>query len=457
MSKTRATSVENRPVRPLLRYFQAASGPIATAVAHFALSIVLLHGVTPSVFGKLSFMLIASQLGAGVWGALFCAPLPVMLAQARNAGNGDEDRIRRCIEASNLFGACTALVVFWSLAYTVGLGVIDGGLFAGYCAVYLLRWFAKANSYVAQRPLAALSSDLVYSSVLLVVLGTMTVWTALLTTRSVCIALLLAAIVSLAPFGAVYLRSQFAAVSLKHTRGYPGIWRQHSGWSLAGVVTTEATANSHAYLLTMFAGPGAFAPIAASALLIRPIGVFVNALTEMERPSIARLLGQGDHAGAFHTLRLFRTIMLVTWLLGAGLAVLILAYVPGLVFPSTYTFRFLVIGTSLWMLVMFARQWRAPDSVLLQAAGDFRTLARASMLSACSSIVAVASLLAALEPVWSIGGIVVGETICTLWTWRQAQRHRSVLADGNSVENTFAPSVPKQLRNMGVNFSMEKK
>ena len=428
MSKTPAAPVANRAARPLTRYFQAASGPIATAVAHFALSIVLLHGVAPSMFGKLSFMLIASQLGAGVWGALFCAPLPVMLAQASNAETGDEDRIRRCIQASNLFGACVALVGFWCLAYAVGLGAIDGGLFAGYCSVYLLRWFARANSYVEQRPLTALSSDLVYSGVLLAMLAAMTVWPTLLTLRSVCIALLLAAIVSLAPFGASYLRSQFAAVSVKDTRGYPAVWRQHSGWSLAGVVTTEATANSHAYLLTMFAGPGAFAPIAASALLIRPIGVFVNALTEMERPTVARLLGQGDHAAAFHTLRLFRTVMLVTWVLGACLAVLILAYVPGLVFPSSYTFRFLVIGTSLWMLVMFARQWRAPDSVLLQAAGDFRTLARASMLSACSSVMAVAALLATLEPVWSIGGIVVGETICTLWTWRQAQRHRSVLA-----------------------------
>jgi hypothetical protein len=441
----------------LTRYFQAASGPIATAVAHFALSIVLLHGVSPSMFGKLSFMLIASQLGAGVWGALFCAPLPVMLAQARNAGSRDEDRIRRCIEASNLFGASVALAGFWCLAYAVGLGAIDGGLFAGYCSVYLLRWFARANAYVAQRPLAALSSDIVYSSVLLAMLATMTVWPTLLTLHSVCVALLLAAIVSLPPFGAAYLRSQFVAVSVKDMRGYPAVWRQHSGWSLAGVVTTEATANSHAYLLTMFAGPGTFAPIAASALLIRPIGVFVNALTEMERPSVARLLGQGDHARAFHTLRLFRTIMLVTWLLGAGLAVLILAYVPSLVFPSSYTFRFLVIGTSLWMLVMFARQWRAPDSVLLQAAGDFRTLARASMLSACSSVVAVVGLLATSEPVWSIGGIVVGETICTLWTWRQAQRQRTVLADGDLVKNTFVPSVPKRLRNMGADFSMEKK
>lgn len=457
MSMTPAAPVANGAARPLTHYFQAASGPIATAVAHFVLSIVLLHGVTPSMFGKLTFMLIASQLGAGVWGALFCAPLPVMMAQARNAETGDEDRIRRCIQASNLFGACVALAGFWCLSYAVGLSAIDGGLFAGYCSVYLLRWFARANSYVAQRPLAALSSDLVYSAVLLAVLAAMSVWPTLLTLRSVCIALLLAAIVSLAPFGVAYLKSQFAAVSLKDTRGYRAVWRQHSGWSLAGVVTTEATANSHAYLLTMFAGPGAFAPIAASALLIRPIGVFVNALTEMERPRVARLLGQGDHAAAFHTLRLFRMIMLLTWVLGAGLAVLILTYVPGLVFPSSYTLRFLVIGTSLWMVVMFARQWRAPDSVLLQAAGDFRTLARASMLSACSSIVAVAGLLTALEPVWSIGGIVVGESICTLWTWRQAQRHRSVLADGSFVKNTVVPSVPKRLRNLEADLSMEKK
>lgn len=435
----------------LLRYIQAASGPIATAVAHFVLSLVLLHGVSASMFGKMSFLLIASQFGAGVWGALFCAPLPVLLVQARSERSGDEALIQRCILASNLLGAALALACFWGAALGVGLGMVDGGLFAAYCAVYLLRWFARTSAYVAQRPLAALSSDLVYSAVLLASLSAMALWPAMLSLRAVCVVLLLAAVISLFPFGAAYLKAQFVQVSLKDTRRYLAIWRKHSSWSLVGVVTTEATANSHAYLLTLFVGPGAFAPIAASALLIRPIGVLVNALTEMERPHVARLLGQHDQFAALRALRFFRVIMLVSWVLGALLAAFILAYVPGLVFPSDYTLRFLVIGTSLWMLVMFARQWRAPDSVLLQAAGDFRSLARASMVSAVASIAAVIGLLAALDPVWSIGGIVIGETLCTIWTWRQAQRHRRRMVSGDDREATLPMAAPT------ADFSLEKK
>jgi hypothetical protein len=369
MSDTSTRPVATSKARPLVRYIQAASGPVATSVAHFVLSLVLLHGVAPSMFGKMSVLLIASQFGVGVWGALFCAPLPVMLVEARLQQRGDESSIHRCILASNLVGASAALVCFWGAAYNVGLAIVDAGIFAGYCSAYLLRWFARANAYVIERPSAALSSDLVYSTILLISLSAMSIWPAMLTLRAVCIVLLLAAILSFIPFGAAYLKSQFKNVSLEDARRYFGIWRKYSSWSLLGVITTEATANSHAYLLTILAGPGAFAPIAVSALLIRPIGVLVNALTEMERPVVARLLGQHNNIEAYRVIRLFRLVMLISWSLGAALAAIILAYIPGLVFPSNYTLRFLVIGTSLWMMVMFARQWRAPDSVLLQAAG----------------------------------------------------------------------------------------
>ena len=55
------------------------------------------------------------------------------------------------------------------------------------------------------------------------------------------------------------------------------------------MLTTEATANAHVYIVTLIYGPLGFAPIAATALFIRPVGVAMNTLTDYERCGIGQL------------------------------------------------------------------------------------------------------------------------------------------------------------------------
>src|SRR5690606_21908036 len=76
--------------------------------------------------------------------------------------------------------------------------------------------------------------------------------------------------------------------------GYGAVWRLQSKWALVGVASTEATANSHAWLVTFTAGPASFAPIAAAALLFRPVGLCAMALTQLERPLLAKHTSKGD-------------------------------------------------------------------------------------------------------------------------------------------------------------------
>jgi Flp pilus assembly protein TadB len=77
------------------------------------------------------------------------------------------------------------------------------------------------------------------------------------------------------------------------------------------------------------------------------------------------------------------------------------------------------------MAVAGMRQLRTPESVLLQAAGAFRELASASMISSGISIVAVVVFLLAFGPLWSIAGILIGEAVFAAWTWRQAAQYRN--------------------------------
>jgi hypothetical protein len=381
--------------------------------------------------------MVASQFSSGLWTALFCAPLPVLLAQG---GAKDREDMRRCLFATNLAVSALAFFLFWAIGQSVGLQLPEALLFAGFAMINLLRWFARAYAYAEGGGFRTMFSDLAFSfslmgSIYLISLNPEHVL--VLTYAALC----LSAILSLLPFGPRYLAQQFLHFTFKDLPPYAAVWKRHSAWSLTGVLTTEATVNSHAYILTFFAGPGAFAPIAASALMIRPVGVAINALTEFERPQIARQIGKGDMTGAFKSVRFFRMIMILAWIVTAIGGTVLVMRAPHLVFPSTYDPAFLITGTILWMAVAGMRQLRGPESVLLQAGGEFRVLAYASMISSGISIIAVVGFLLTLGPLWSIAGIFIGESVFAAITWRQAADYRRRSTQAVSAE-VAAPPLP---------------
>ncbi|WP_419827833.1 hypothetical protein [Sphingomonas sp.] len=402
----------------LLRYSLAIVGPFGSAGAQFALSFVLLRHVAPSAFGRFSFLLVASQLSTGVWSALFCAPLPILLAGA--GGDARAEPVRSVLTVS-LVGAIVGFGVALAMALALGDGTTGALLFAGYAATNLLRWLARAHAYACGRPFRTTASDLAYALVLLA--GTAVVALAGPTSAVPAYAALLAGTAAgLLPFGRTYLADQFLRASPRVARAYRPVWRDHARWSLFGVLTTEATANSHAYLVTLLLGPTAFAPVAASQLAIRPINVAVNALTEFERAQMAREIGAGRFDAALAAVRLFRWVLVATWsAIGLGI-VLLLWRAPHALYPRSYDLHTLTIATALWMAVAIVRLARTPDNALMQAGGAFRPLAMASAWSSGVSVAAVLALILAGGPVLSILGILGGELLFALFIWRRSRR-----------------------------------
>ncbi|WP_441234167.1 hypothetical protein [Bradyrhizobium sp. 930_D9_N1_4] len=389
----------------------------------------LLHVLDIKSFGSFAFLLVTSQFSSGVWSALFCAPLPVLVTQ----GSAEQRQtMLRCLFATNLVLAAVAFFAFWALGAALGIAHGAAALFAGYGAFALLRWFGRAYAYVTGRQIRATMSDLLYSFALLAGLGTIYL------SKSSDLylpnaALMISAVLSLIPFGGSYLLQQFVKLSFRDIPRYREVWRRHSSWSLTGVVTTEATANAHAYIVTFILGPTAFAPLSASALLIRPISVVMNALTDFERPQMARQLDAGSFDGALHSLRTFRIAMIGIWALTAVAAVALIALAPRLVFPERYAIDYVAAAAALWMAVAGMRSLRTADSVLLQAGGVFRELAYASMISSGVSVLAVIALLFWVGPLWSIAGILIGEVVYAAWIWREAAlwRRRQLAARSN--------------------------
>ncbi len=399
-----------------VRYGFAILGPVSTAGSQFVLTLQLLHALNPASFGSFSFLLIASQLSTGISSALLCAPLPVLLS----AGDEDARRtVQRCLFATNLCMTGSAFVAFYILAIALGISALASLLFAVYAALILLRWYARAYTYAFHIQWKTVTSDLIYGVVLLGGIALMPPESAASLTAP-CLALLIAAAVSLLPFGRIYLGQQFLQFSLRDLLSYKHIWRLHSSWSLTGVLTTEATANAHAYILTLFSGPAEFARVAASAILIRPVTVAMNALSEFERPQLARQLAGGskDTAG---TIRFFRGALIAVWAATGAASAILMLYAPRLMFPPPYSRNDMIAGSILWLTVAGVRLLRMPESTLLQAAGQFRTLAFASVLSCGLSIAAVIVFLVAGGPLWSIMGILLGEALFAFSIFRRAR------------------------------------
>lgn len=409
------------------KYAMAFAGPAATAGAQFLLSLVLLRVMDPDMFGHFSFLLVLSQFSLGIWSALFSAALPVINAD-RDAQRGGQRMAT--LFAANLLSTIPAIPLFLSIAWAFHMPVAAGLPFALFVSLSLLRLFARTHAYAIGRPARVMLSDVSYSAIVLAGLPILLL-VDIPPAPSAALLLSAAALMSLLLFGPTYLRLQFAPLPPRLLARYTAIWKEHSGWSLLGVLTTEATMNAHAYVVTLFAGPSAFAVLAASSLLTRPVTVVMSALGEYERAHMAEQIGQGDAPALGRSINHFRLAMAGIWLL-TGLALgVVLIWVPDLVFPPRYSLQTLAIGSTLWMAVALVRAMRAPESAMLQGAGEFRPLANASLYSAIFSVIGVAGLLALAEPVWSIGGVLIGELIFGIclwpraWAWRRAMIART--------------------------------
>jgi hypothetical protein len=238
----------------------------------------------------------------------------------------------------------------------------------------------------------------------------------------------------LAIFGTDFLVQQARAVRDGTLAAYGPIWRDLTQWALLGVVTTELSANAHAYLVTLFNGPKSFALIAAGSLFMRPVSLCLTALPDRERPLMVQTLMRGDHAAADACVREFRGAAMAIWLLTLALAGAAMLWVPNLILKAGYDHGQVLTVIALWAAIMAVRTLRTPDAVLLQAAREFRPLASASVWSSVVALTLTTVLLLTLGPVASMLGILVGDVVLTerifalVRRWKRAQHWRLAAA-----------------------------
>ncbi|HEX3810251.1 MAG TPA: hypothetical protein VHW02_11205 [Rhizomicrobium sp.] len=388
------------------RYALSALGPLSIAAAHFIAALILLHEMAPAAFGLFSFALVIVPFSMSACGALMGAPL----VQVVNRPDGiDAGELGTYMKANLLYALIAGAAVFgfllmsgadWSLAAFLG----------AYGAAMNLRWFGRIYAYCTHKPVRAVSSDLAYSLLLLAGL-TLLYEMHGFTVHAAALAMLASSLVAFASFGWGYIALQARAIRDGSLKRYLSVWKEVTRWSFLGVVSTELTVNAHAYLVTFFSGPKAFALIAVGSLFMRPVSLAMTALPDVERPIMARDVANGKIAHALRTVKEFRTASTAIWLGTLALAAVVWIWFPHLILKPEYDAHQVLIVIVLWAGTMLARSLRTPDSVLLQAAGEWRALAAPSVRSSLVSLAATAALLFAFGPVASLGGILLGDLV----------------------------------------------
>jgi O-antigen/teichoic acid export membrane protein len=390
------------------RYFLSALGPITISAAHFVAALVYLHFMPRATFGLFSFLLVVAPFCLSLCGSMF-AP-PIAREVARPEGITDSDRLT-LFKASLVFSIAVAVVV-GTLTGFGGATFPLAAIFGLYGGLMSLRWFGRCWTYAQRRPARVLASDLAYSVLLTLVLLALA-WLHRVTVWSAALAMLGSAAAGFLAFDFSDLRDYARALRSGTLGRYADFWRELSRWALLGVVMSEATANANAYLVTFISGTNAFAVLAVGALLMRPASLVVTALPDMERPLMSRNLRAGNPAEALQIVKEFRTATGAIWFATILLAMALLTWFPRLLLKHDYAMSDVVTVVSIAAATVGLRALRAADAVLLQAAGQFRALAGAGMLSSAVSLAATLVVLQLAGPVWASLGVLVGEIVAT--------------------------------------------
>ncbi len=389
-------------------------GPLSVAGAQFLLSLLLIRHLDLPDFGRFAFLSVLLQFSTGLWSALFAAPL--LVAATRSGA----DEVPRALAAASSLALLPVALAFAGIGRLLGADMAASCGFAAWSALVLLRYFARAWSLVHRQPVRTIASDVCYGIALVAGAFLLQAITPIALVHAALL-LLASACCGLAPFARPHALRDLLSLRRADAVAYRSVWRRDARWSLLGVLTTEATVNSQSYIVTAISGAGGFAPIAATALLIRPVTVAINALTEFERARFADDLQVG-RLGSVHRARAhLRWALLAIWGATLLLAIGLLSLAPALLFHDKFNMVTLWTGALLWFAVVLSRGLHAPDGAILLAAGRFRKLASMSSATALISLASVLGLLLSLGPIWSIGGIFLGESCFALALFRAAR------------------------------------
>lgn len=402
------------------RFAFGLAGEGAQSAFHFGLNVALLHHLSEYDYGLFAIVFVMGSLALTYSNALVATPVSVALPRLRRPGAADvQDSVFGAVAlASSLLLAAGVGLALWLATSLAWIGPA-GAAFIGF---WSLRNYVRAALFARREAQYATAGDACFAASGILLAGLALAW-------APGERLLVAALGALAAANALGCAAALATSGRPIRLSFDGrTWRHYRRhgsmvrWALVGVTTSNVQAQCQTFLVAVLVGPAAFAPIAAGLLLQAPLRIAVAALIGIVRPDFSEALAAGRLAHVRRLLQLTAALILAGSLAYGGLLWLGREIVRTYVFgPALAHEPMALVALLSWATAFVYLGYFLPQA-LLEAAGEFRSVAQATLISAGAALICVSVLLVVAEPVWSLLGVIAAEMVTLVWFWRAAIR-----------------------------------
>lgn len=394
------------------RRFWALLANTAYALSSFVLGYLLLLQGDNQLYGAFAFYLLIQAFAYSLINALFGAPLLIASRDGRTAAAGLNPMLRLASLLALFCGLLQAL-----LLRQQGIQHDVTYLLAISSVLLQLRWFCRC---VQQNddPDRVMLSDGFFS--LITLLGaawlmlheTVSLW-------SLSWLLLIATVTSLFPAGRLLWTLMRAQPDWRlWSKGF----EQQGKPALTGVVTAEATANTHQYLIVLLLGPAALAPVAAAGLFLRPMTLVQSSLAQIDRPRLARAAAVADWFELQQVWRSSVRLSLLAFVLNLFVLVWLLWLVPAILWPDLTTLPDFIVCGSFVVVVALLRSLRGPASTMLQAFDQFQLLADITWRASLCTLPLVLLGILVAGTYGALTAMVLGECLVAIPTLQRCRQ-----------------------------------
>jgi O-antigen/teichoic acid export membrane protein len=402
------------------RYGVALVGQGLLGGFQFALNIVLIRTLPASDYGVFALTLVLAYGAAGIVSALAATPLSVYLPARRWPA------MRALLEA--LFASVSLLLALGTFVLAALVAVLLGAelpvalAVAALIASWIPRHFMRSMAFARRSSGPVLVCDASY-----VALGCLALALPLLLTTEDLLAPVLL-MVAVANLGGTWSAAWALGLPLRprlrfrFLRLYRRFWPV-TRWSLLGVVTTTLQSEAHSFIVSAWAGPAAYAPLAAGWVLFGPVRMALDAWMMVMRPELVRAIADRDRHGALRILHMSMALLAAGTLATAGAIHFFWEPVSAFLYTGAYEGQPMRLIVTLWAGVALILALRSPASGVMQAYRAFRPLALATVVGALLSVFLVVVLLAVASPPNTPLAVLVADLLTLFillrWTLRR--------------------------------------
>lgn len=402
------------------RFALGIVGEGAQSAFHFGLNVALLRRLSEYDYGLFAIVFVMGSLALTYSNALVATPVAVALPRLRRSGAADvQDGVFGAVAALSSAGLALATGLILLFSTSLAEVAAAAGLVIG---LWSLRNYIRAALFARREPQHAVTGDACFA-------GTGILLTALVIAfvpaeRTLAGALAALAVANAAGCAGALLaagrglRLSFDRRTWRHYRRH----RSMVSWALVGVTTSNVQAQCQTFLVAALVGPAAFAPIAAGLLLHAPLRIAVAALIGIVRPDFSEALASGRLLQARRLLALAGGVILAGSLAYGALLWLAWDILRAHLFGASLADEPMgLIAVLSWATAVAYLGYFLPEA-FLEAAGRFRSVAQATLLSALVGLACVLGLLLVAAPAWSLLGVIAAECVTLVWFWAAASR-----------------------------------